>query len=433
MITSVSKTTISGNVTVPGSKSHTIRAVLLGAMAEGTSVIYNPLTSLDCKTAMHVAQSFGAEVSISDECWTVKGCAGALKVPENYVDCENSGSTAYFAASMAALTDGYTFLTGDKQIRRRPIVPVLKGIEQLGGTAYTSRPGVDACPAIIGGKMKGGTVRYNHSLSQFVSSVMMVAPLLEQDTEIFNDDPLEQPYLQISIDWMRRYGVELEAQSESYDYFKIAGNQTYTATQSTIPSDWSSVAFPLVAAIIAGTEVEIHGVDFNDSQGDKAVVDHLIAMGADIVKDVENHRIIVKGGAKLHGDLTIDLSKTPDALPAMCIAAAYTQGTITYTGLAHVRMKETDRIAVMESELTKVGVKVESGPDYMVVHGGGKIVGAKVESMDDHRIAMAMIVCGLAAEGTMEVCDSECAAVSFPTFYATMEQLGVKFTHEDCL
>lgn len=424
MITKVKKSVLQGDAMVPGSKSHTIRAVLLATMSKGTSYIHNPLPSLDCKSAMHVASCFGAKTEIQNGLWIVEGVGHDLKVPDNYVDCGNSGSTAYFSASIAALTDGYTFLTGDAQIRRRPIQPVLDAINQLGGTAFCSRPGVNACPAVIKGKMKGGTVRFNHSLSQFVSSVMMAAPMLENDTEIINSDPLEKPYLQLSIDWMRRYGVELAENSGDYTRFKISGGQEYKPAESTVPSDWSGVAFPLVAAIVTDSQVNICGVDFNDSQGDKAVVDHLIAMGADITKDTENGRLIVKGGKQLNSGLTIDLSDIPDSLPALCVAAAYANGDTTFTGLGHVRLKETDRVAVMQSELTKVGACIETGSDYLIVHGGRKLTGTDVDSFDDHRVAMAMTVCGLFSEGEMTVHNSECAAVSFPTFFEVMSGLG---------
>jgi 3-phosphoshikimate 1-carboxyvinyltransferase len=415
-----------GNATVSGSKSHTIRAVLLATMTDGVSYIHNPLSSLDCLSSMNVAMNFGSETKIENGLWIIKGRGKQLEIPDNYVDCANSGSTAYFAASMAGLIDGYTVLTGDAQFRRRPIRPVLEAINQLGGKAFTTRPDVDACPAIIKGKMEGGRVYYRKSLSQFVSSIMMVSPLLEADTEIFNDEPLEKPYLQITIDWMKRFGVELEKKSEDYSYFKIRGGQTYTPVNVTIPGDWSSAVFLLVAGVVVPSKITISGMDFNDSQGDKAVVDLLIKMGADIYKDKENNKITVTGGKPLFGNLTFDLSDIPDSLPALAVLAAYVKGDITYTGLAHVRLKETDRVATMTSELSKVGIKVTTGTDYMVVHGGSSITGAVVESFKDHRVAMAMAICGLFSNGEMTVKNCESVDVSFPTFYEVFHNLGAK-------
>lgn len=426
----VRKSSLKGDTYVPSSKSHTIRAILLAAMAEGTSHLTNPLPSLDCQSALHAAACFGAETKIENGLWTVTGVGRKLQIPENYIDCGNSGTTTYFVASMAALTNGYTVLTGDSQIRRRPISPVLNAVRQLGGTAFTTRPNVDACPVVIKGRMRGGTVKFSRSISQFVSSIMLSAPLLDGDTEIINESPLEKPYLQLSIDWMKRYGVELEEKREDYTYFKIKGNQTYKAADTIIPADWSAVAFPLVAGVVTSSQITISGVDFKDSQGDKAVVDHLIAMGADIVKDQENNRIIIAGGKPLRSSLTIDLTDIPDSLPALAVAAAFAEGETKFTGLAHVRLKETDRVAVMTNELKKVGAEVHAGDDYMIVRGGRPLKGTVVESYDDHRIAMAMAICGLFAEGEMRVKDSECAAVSFPDFVKVMQKLGSDMREE---
>ena len=154
------------------------------------------------------------------------------------------------------------------------------------------------------------------------------------------------------------------------------------------------------------------------------VVEHLIAMGADIEKDSDGHRLIVHGGKKLKSGLTINLNDIPDSLPALSVAACYAEGTTTFTGLAHVRVKETDRVAVMERELKKLGADVETGPDYMIVHGGKPLKGAEVESYDDHRVAMAMTVAGLFCEGEMRVNNAECASVSFPGFFEKMNAIG---------
>lgn len=423
MIAVTTPRVLSGHAMVPGSKSHTIRAVLLATMAEGKSVIHNPLPSLDCKSAMAAARLFGARTAEEDGTWTVEGVGRDLKVPENYLDCGNSGSVAYFATPMAALTKGYTFVTGDEQIRRRPIDETLSAIRELGGEAFASRPGSKACPAIVHGVMKGGTAHFEGQLSQIVSGIMMTAPLLEGDTEIIIRDPKEKPYLQLTLDWMERYGIMVE-NKDAYSRFLIPGRRAYTPAETTVASDWSGVAFPLVAGVITQSEIVIDAVDFQDSQGDKAVVDHLIAMGADITKDVKGRRILVRGGKGLHGGTVIDMRDIPDSLPALSVAAAYADGDTTFVGLEHVRLKETDRVAVMEQELKKMGANIETGADHMLVHGGKRLHGAEVRSWDDHRVAMALLVCGLWAEGSTRVLDAQCAAVSFPNFFEVMDGLG---------
>lgn len=424
----IAKTTLhklKGHAMVPGSKSHTIRAVLLAAMAGGTSEIYNPLTSFDCMNAIKAAEMFGARINVKQGVWLVEGTGGRLRVPENYLDCGNSGSVAYFATPMAALTEGYTFVTGDSQIRRRPIDETLAAIRELGGEAFCSRPGSRSCPAVVRGKMRGGTAHFDGKLSQVVSGVMMAAPLLEEDTEIIIKNPKEKPYLQLTLDWMSRYGIDVE-NGLDYSYFKISGRNSYHAAKSTVASDWSSVAFPLVAGVITDSEITIDGVDFTDSQGDKAVVNHLISMGADITKDEAGHALSVRGGRRLRSGIEIDMRDIPDSLPALSVAAAYAEGDTTFIGLEHVRLKETDRVAVMEQELCKMGADIESGPDYMVVHGGHQLTGAEVSSHDDHRVAMALVVCGLWAKGDTRVSEAQCAAVSFPNFFEVMNNLGAE-------
>lgn len=418
------KGSLHGEITVPGSKSHTIRAVLLATMANGKSVIHNPLTSNDCISALNAARAFGAKVTAEPGAWIVEGRGKDLCVPENFIDTENSGTTTTFVASMAALIDGYTFITGDHQIRRRPIKPLADALNELGAQAFITRPGAVAPPIVIKGKMRGGKAYFSGFNSQFISSVLLSSPLVEGKTEIFVENPLEKPYLQMTLDWMKLYGVIPSVVDPGFKYFAIDGNQSYKAIESTVPSDWSGVAFPLVAAVTTPSEVVISGVDFDDCQGDKAVVDHLIAMGANIVKDAKNNRMIVKGGTPLHGGLTINLNDIPDSLPALSVAACFAEGKTTFTNLAHVRVKETDRVAVMENELKKLGADIEIGPDYMVVNGGKTLAGTEVYSHDDHRVAMALAVAGLFAEGKTTVKDAQCASVSFPNFFELMNKAG---------
>jgi 3-phosphoshikimate 1-carboxyvinyltransferase len=429
MTVSSSKSSLKGGITVPGAKSQTIRAVLLSALCGGKSVIHNPLPSLDALSAMEAAGAFGAETAREKGVWTVIGPKDGIRLPENYIDTGNSGSVAYFAASMAALLDGYTFITGDEQIRRRPIKPLLAALGELGAKAFTSRPDVDACPVIIRGPMKGGTAHLDGLLSQYVTSILMSAPLLEADTEILLNKPGETPYLDMTLDWMKRFGVQAE-RSPDFKRFFVKGGRKYSPCEITIASDWSGVAFPTVAAIISDSEITINAIDFDDNQGDKAVIDYLIQMGANITKDRANKRLIVKGGNTLKSGFSFDLRNTPDALPALSVAAAFSEGDTVFTGLAAVRLKETDRVQVMTAELGKMGALIENTPETMTVHGGKKLSGAVIESHKDHRIAMAMLVCGFAAAGVTTVKDAECAAVSFPGFFEAMEAIGASFKKE---
>jgi 3-phosphoshikimate 1-carboxyvinyltransferase len=418
------RSSLSGTVTVPGSKSHTIRAVLLGAMAEGTSVIHNPLASHDCLSAAKAARMFGAETGLAEGVWTVKGTGGRLSLPDDVIDCGNSGTTAVFVMSMAALCEGYTVITGDSQIRRRPVIQLVNALNGLGAEAFLTRPGKEAPPVIIKGVLKGGEARFSGFNSQVVSSVLLSAALAREDTVILVEKPLEKPYLHMTIDWMKRYGVMLKEQAPDCTRFAVKKGGAYRAAESVIPGDWSAAAFPLVAAVCTPSELVIAGLDFTDAQGDKTVVDHLINMGADITKDSEAGTLTVRGGKPLRGGTTINLDDIPDSLPALSVAACFAEGETHFTGLAHARVKETDRVAVMENALAKIGAKASSTPGSMTVCGGAALHGTEAESHGDHRIAMALAVAGLFCDGEMRVKDAECASVSFPNFFETMSGAG---------
>jgi 3-phosphoshikimate 1-carboxyvinyltransferase len=393
-------------------------------MAGGTSVIRNPLESGDCLCALKAAGAFGAEITRGPGVWTVRGTDGGLKLPEDVLDCGNSGTTTNFVMSMAALCGGCTVITGDSQIRRRPVIELVRALNCLGAEAFPTRPGSDAPPVVIRGVMKGGEARVSGFNSQVISSLLLSAPLAAGDTVILAADPLEKPYLQMTLDWLHNYGVTLKSYAGDFTRFEVKGGQGYRARESTVSADWSAAAFPLVAAVCAPSEVVLSGLDFGDSQCDKAVVDILIAMGADIQKDESGGRLLVRGGKPLRGGSVISLKDIPDSLPALAVAACRAQGDTTFTGLAHVRVKETDRVAVMEGELRNIGAEVRTTAETMTVTGGAPLRGGSVESHGDHRIAMALTAAGLCAEGPVRVHNPECASVSFPGFFERMNSLG---------
>jgi len=252
--------------------------------------------------------------------------------------------------------------------------------------------------------------------------------LAKNKTEITVRNPLEKPYIQMTLDWMRRFGATVQSNEPEYTHFSIEGNQQYKSGNFTIPSDWSSVAFPLVAAIVSDSSLIITGLDFSDTQGDKRVVDLLISMGADLHKDSAKGTLAVRGGKRLKGGLVIDLGDIPDAFPALCVAALFSDGQTTFTNLAHVRVKESDRVLVMAEELSKLGAKLTIGGDHMVVHGGLPLHGATVESHGDHRVAMALTGAALMVEGSTQINDASCTEVSYPNFFASLIKAGAAIT-----
>ncbi len=453
MICISQKTTLSGSISVPGSKSHTIRACLLSALADGTSYIRNPLPSQDCMSASRCVQELGAKVHMDrdNSIWTVCGAGGGIHLPANVVDVGNSGSVLYFMAPIAATFDGWSVFTGDESIRTRPVSHLADALVQLGAQAYISRPNVDAPPFLIKGAIKPGKVTTDGRLSQYISGIMMAASRMEGTTEIELADPKEVPYLDMTRLWLESLGVPV-VMSPDYKHIKVSGPCRICAMDRTIPSDWEAVAFPLVAALLTDSQITIEHIDGSGSQGDQAIVSVLQSVGADIEWDRHSEKLIVRGGSKSHkgigcagrlsaenlesGELRVNCAGFPDAVPALCVAACFIEGTTVIEDIAVCRRKETDRIEVMKSELAKLGANVECGADYIAVHGhsplkkdgsknpGFRLHGGTVESCNDHRVAMSFAVMGLALDSPVHVNDAQCCAVSFPDFFAAMNGIG---------
>lgn len=417
---------LKGTLQVPGSKSHTIRSILLATLAEGVSCIENPLASGDGLSALAAAKAFGSEVEKQSSRWVVQGRGGNLKVPDAVVDTGNSGTTTCLFASVASLVDGYTVISGDEQIRRRPIKVLVDALNTLGATAFLTRPFQGCPPVVVKGLLKGGEVTIEGKNSQYVSSLLLSAPLAKRSTTINVVNALEKPYVQLSLDWMKRLGVEVDNPAD-YTRFTIEGGQRYRGGNFTIAADWSAVAFPLVAAAITRSDLTLTGLDFNDSQGDKRVVDLLRYFGANIEKQGEAGLRII-GDEPLRGGLTIDLSDIPDALPALAVLATQAEGRTVFVNLEHVRQKETDRVLEMTQKLNELGCNLRMEKDCLVVTGPTPIHGGTVSSSGDHRIAMALVCAGLAATGEVNVLGAECVDVSFPGFFSKFAALGASLT-----
>lgn len=419
----VSPSSLSGAIRIPGSKSHTIRSLLLSLLSDGRSVITGALTSGDGRAAINAARSFGAIVIEDDDTLTITGVGGNLIAPNTIIDTDNSGTTTTLFSSVAALGEGFTVITGDEQIRRRSIAPLIEALNALGAHAFFTHPSRSAPPVIIGGRLVGGRVTVDGRNSQVVSSLLLASPLAAGDTEITVTNALETPYVQLTIDWMERYGVRVEHDG-SYAHYTVRGGQSYTPGDHTIAADWSSAAFPLVGAVITPSRLTVEGLDFFDSQGDRVIVDHLRLFGADLIIDTERGSITIHGGTPLTGGHTIDLGSTPDMLPALAVLATQAEGTTRFTNLSQVRQKETDRVALMQKKLTSLGCSVKIEDDDLVVEGKTAIVGGRISSEGDHRLAMAFAAAGLVSKEGIVIEDAECAAVSFPLFAEKLSACG---------
>ena len=428
MILTVKSSRLSGIVAVPGSKSHTIRAVVIASLADGTSYIRNPLISNDTLSAVACYGALGAEINTeNDDFWVIKGVNGQLNPVKNTIDVGNSGTTMNLAIGSCALisTENAISLTGDHQIQKRPVGPILRAINDLGASAHSDHD--TGCPPVtVSGQLKGGTSTIECKSSQYLSSLLLACPLAQGDTEILIPLLYEPDYARITLDWLDRQNIRYEMKKD-LSWFKIPGGQKYSSFDLPIPADFSSATFFLCAGALIGENVIIKGLDFEDSQPDKAVAEYLIAMGADLCSTKEGIRV---GRSELSG-CEIDMNHTPDALPAMAVTACFAEGETRLVNVPQAREKETDRIACMAKELRKIGADIEELPDGLIIRGhakGSNLTAAPVCGHSDHRIVMAMSIAGMALQGHMTIDTAEAMNVTFPEFVTLMNQLGAQLT-----
>lgn len=417
----VQRSKLSGQVRIPGSKSHTIRGLIIATLAEGTSTLNRPLRSSDTESCIAACRAMGATFNDEDDDkWQISGTGGFPESAGKTVDVRNSGTTLFLAITAAALGNTPLELTGDEQLRKRSAGPLLRALRELGAEA-NARGDNDCPPIVVCGPIKGGKISIECPTSQYLSSLLIGCPLAEGQTEI--DVPLlnEKPYVQMTCGWLREMGIEFE-NSEDLQHFVVPGGQRYAAFEQPIPADFSSGTFFLVGAAVTGSELLLAGLDMEDTQGDKAVVGMLERMGCDIT--TESFGIRIKGPDKLIGG-EFDLNATPDALPAMAVAGALAEGETRLVNVPQAREKETDRIAVMASELQKLGADVEEMPDGLVLRES-ELVGTTVDGWADHRVVMALAVAGMAAAGTTTITTAEAVEITFPQFADLMRRAGAE-------
>jgi 3-phosphoshikimate 1-carboxyvinyltransferase len=416
----VNKAALSGAVDIPGSKSHTIRAVAIAALAEGESRITRPLESADARAAYHAWNLLGADISETEDGWRVKGAGGRITAPENVIDTGNSGTTMRVALGSAALVrEGMAVLTGDAQVRRRPCGPLQQALNDLGADVASTRN--NGCPPlVVRGPIRGGETTLEAVTSQYVTALLINAPLAEKDTRIIVPLMNEKPYVGITLDWIQRQGVRVEYEAD-YSEFQIPGGQAYQPVNRPVPGDFSSATFFLAAGALPGNNVFSRGLDMNDTQGDKAVVEYLQRMGASVTFEEGGIRV---SAARLEG-CELDLNATPDALPMMAVLGCFAAGESRLVNVPQARFKETDRITVMREELEKMGADIEELADGLVVRESA-LRAAHVEGHDDHRVVMALAVAAtqLAGETTIHGC--EAVNITFPAFPQCLNALGAE-------
>lgn len=413
---------LKGLITIPSSKSHTLRAIFFALMGKGVSQMHKYLPSPDTYAMLRAIEMLGAKTHRTETTLWIEGTAGRLKPPEDVIDAGNSGLVLRFIGAIASLLPTYTVITGDRSIRcLRPIQPLLSALQHLQADAYSMCLNGFA-PIIIKGPLQPGSTNLCGKDSQPVSALLMTTCFLEGQSYIQVTNPGEKPWIDLTLYWLKQLGAKIT--HRNHEEYWVSGKMQYEGFQYTVPGDWSSAAFPIVAALITHSEIILDNLDLTDHQGDKQIIDCLILMGANIEVDLDRKRIVVKKTNRLKG-IDIDLNNFIDAIAILAVIGCFADGKTHLYNAQIARHKESDRITAITKELKKMGANIEEKEDGLIVYPSS-LKSAKLSSHKDHRIAMALSVAALAAKGTSVINDVGCIAKTYPNFINDFKQLGAK-------
>ena len=429
---------IGGTVKAPPSKSYSHRAVILASLAKGTSRLYDMLYSEDTLSSIRVCEALGAKINKKENYLEVVGTEGKLhNSSKDPINLENSGTTLRLMTSVSALSDNEVILTGDDSLQTRPMGLLMDALWPL-GVETESLNDNDKAPILIKpGYMGGETNIMGNVSSQFISSIIISSPLSEKGVSLYVLPEFKsKPYVNMTVDIMRKFGVKVlkgyylkhedcdkEIQGCRIDEYKV-NKQNYVACDYTVEGDYSSASYLLALVAINGGKARIQNLFRNSKQGDKFILDILQQMGAVIVRGEDYVEISSDGNLQA---IDVDLSNAPDLLITVAVLAAMAEGTTNITGVAHARVKETDRIDTTCRELEKLGCKLVERPDGMSITGG--VTSGVVDSHGDHRLAMAFSLIGLKHD--IKITNGEVFDVSFPNFIETMAELGFELELEN--
>lgn len=419
---------IRGEISMPPSKTHSFRALILAALADGTSLIRQPKISSDWHEAVKAMRLYGAGIEeIEPDVFQVKGVAGELQTPEDIINVNNSGTMLVFIAGVAAACPGWTILTGDESLRklRKITRNFLAPFQELGVTVISTKEDGMA-PFVFKGKVDGGVAHMDGIGCQPVFSVLIASALSEKPVDVYVENPGETAYIDLLLYWFAKAGLAFENVGNEYRHYRFPGNPPPRPFDAAIPFEWSAPGYPLLAAMIApDSEVKVRGMDLSDPYGDKQMIYLLQQMGADI--SIEE-QVITARTSQLRG-IEADMNALPDQVPTLAVAACFARGETTIKNALTARWKECDRIAAVCRELKKMGAKITEKEDGMVIHQDGtwQLAGAGIDGYYDHRMVMAFSVAGLGARGETKISDAQMVEKSFGSYIAEMKEAGADF------
>ncbi len=413
---------VNATVLVPGSKSLTQRALIAASLAEGKSTLVGPLGSEDTSYTCGALAQMGIEVDHGEDTWAVHGNGGLIKTPAKEIFLGNNGTATRFLTSVAALGHGVFRIDGEERMHERPIGPLLSALQGW-GVDVSSVNGTGCPPLLLNstGLTGGATVLPEGRSSQYLSSLLLVAPYAAAPSTLeVNGEVLSKPYVAMTLSVMSDFGVYVDC-NEEFTSFSIPQGK-YRPMVYQVEGDASNASYFWAAAAVTGGRITVANVPVPSLQGDAGLVPLFARMGCEVSRDGDG--ITLTGREQLEG-IIVDMGDMPDVVPTLAVVAAFAHGKTVIQNIAHLRIKECDRLSATLTELAKMGAEVEEGDDYMVIHGDGgkRLHGASIETYQDHRMAMSFAVAGLRIAG-VQITGEECVGKSFPDFWDRFSLLG---------
>ena len=407
---------------VPGSKSISNRALLLAGLADGESLLRGTLDSDDTRVMIRALEQLGARFEpAAHGGMRIRGVAGRPRVPDAVIDVHASGTAARFLTAALALVPGATRLDGVPRMRQRPIQDLIDALNALGARLRAESPG--GCPPVVSAAapLRGGEAVVDAGRSsQYVSAVLQVAPYAEREVRLRLKDGVlvSRPYVDVTFAVMRAFGAEagfLDAET-----IAVSNQKQYRAREYTIEPDASTAAFFFAAAAIAGGRVRVLDLPGDSAQADMRILNVLERMGAKVLRDASWVEVQARAGG-LRG-VDVDMNDMPDAVLALAVTAAFAVGETTIRNVGNLRIKESDRLHALETELRKLGAGASTGPDWIRIQPA-PLRAASIDTYDDHRMAMSFALAGLRVPGVV-IRDPACVSKSWPEYFEAFAKLG---------
>jgi len=412
---------IDAKVNVPGSKSLTQRALIAAALASGRSRIIGPLESEDTDFSSRALVQMGVFIEKGED-WRIQGSGGVIQSSDEPIYLGNNGTATRFLTSVASLGKNTFVIDGDERMAERPINPLIHALRGWGVDIVSLRG--NGCPPLeikAHGVTGGSTVLPEGKSSQYLSSLLLVAPYTREPAVLrVEGEVMSKPYVAMTLEVMAAFGIAVDA-APDFSYFSISPG-CYQARDYEIEGDASSASYFWAAAAVTGGRVVVENVPVPSLQGDAMLVPLLGRMGCEVSRSGKG--VALQGAEYLRG-ISVDMADMPDVVPTLAVVAAFAHGDTVISNIAHLRIKECDRLSAVVKELGKIGVKVDEYQDKMIIHGdgGSHLRGAEIETYQDHRMAMSMAVAGLKVPG-VKITGEKCVAKSFPDFWQRFALLG---------